>query len=68
MATISVSSTSVPSVHPITETRASRSERAEKNFWYITWLPSISSSVGTRNSSALTTPMLAGPRTPPLMR
>ena len=46
MATISVSSTTVPTIQPMTERRASFSDLAEKNFWYMTWLPSMSSMVG----------------------
>jgi hypothetical protein len=54
MATMRVSSRRVPRIHPITELRASFSDLAEKNFWYMTWLPSMRSIVGTRNSSART--------------
>ena len=52
MATIIVSSTTVPNTQPTTATLASFSLFAEKNFWYIDWLPIISRKVGKKYSRA----------------
>src|ERR1039458_8972674 len=49
---MTVSRMRVPTIHPATAREASRSERAEKNFWYMDWLPSMSRQVGRKSSSA----------------
>ena len=38
---------------PTTAWVASFSERAEKNFWYMDWLPSMKRQVGRKSSIAL---------------
>ena len=50
--TIKVSTTIVPIIQPMTETRAARSSLAEKNFWYMFASPINNSMVGRNRAPA----------------
>ena len=56
---INVSTTIVPTIHPPTASRAARSSRAEKNFWYMFASPSRRNIVGRNRARAA-----CGPRVP----
>ncbi len=49
-ATMTVSRMTVPMIQPMTAREASFSDLAEKNFWYMDWLPSRSRQVGRKSS------------------
>ena len=57
MESINVSRTIVPTIQPITATRAARSSRAEKNFWYIFASPSSKNIVGRNKAKAACDPI-----------
>ena len=49
---MTVSRMTVPMIQPMTARVASFSDLAEKNFWYMDWLPSMSRQVGRKSSMA----------------